>query len=176
MDRSTKEACVGELREIFTGASAALLVDYRGLGANALVTLRKDLDKVSARMKIIKNTLARLAAEGTPFSPLVEHFSDTRALVYSATDPVGQAKVLKAFTKTHQNTKVKIGLLCHKGQSTLLDEAAINELALLPSRDELIAKLLFVMNAPVTQFARTLNEVPASFVRVLAAIAESKQS
>ena len=174
MDRSQKEAQVAEIREIFTTASAGVLVDYRGLEANKLVELRQQLHKSSSSMKVIKNTLARIAAEGTPFALMEQEFVDTRALVYSEEDPVGQAKVLTEFVKDNPKLVIKAGVLADANRSSLLKAEEVEALSKLPSREELIVKLLFLMQAPATQFVRTLNEVPAKFVRALAAIAESK--
>ena len=94
MERSQKEAKVSELRSIFNNMSAGVLVDYRGIEANQVVELRKQLNDASSTMKVLKNSLARIAAEDTPFSELADQFTQTRALVYSDGDPVVQAKVL----------------------------------------------------------------------------------
>ena len=94
MERSQKENLVGELQGIFNSATAAVLIDYRGLAANELVEMRQELHKVHSTMKVLKNTLAKLAVEETPFSGIRDQFVDTRALVYGQEDPVEQAKVL----------------------------------------------------------------------------------
>ncbi len=174
MDRSQKEAQVAEIREIFTSASAGVLVDYRGLEANQLVELRQQLNKSASAMKVIKNTLARIASEGTPFAVMESEFVETRALVYSAEDPVGQAKILTDFVKENPKLIIKAGVLADANRTSLLKAEEVEALAKLPSREELIVKLLFLMQAPATQFVRTLNEVPAKFVRALSAIADSK--
>lgn len=176
MDRSQKETVVGEIREIFSCATAGVLVDYRGLEANKIVELRQQLRNSASTMKVLKNTLARLAAEGTPFAVLQQEFVDTRALVYSETDPVGQAKILTEFAKTNPQLVIKAGVLADPNRTSLLNAGEVEALAKLPSREELIVKILFLMQAPATQFVRTLNEVPAKFVRALAAIAESKSA
>ncbi|MGK5093230.1 50S ribosomal protein L10 [Deltaproteobacteria bacterium TL4] len=173
MDKTAKEALIGELKELFTSASAAILVDYRGLTANDIVELRKKLSESSSKMKVIKNTLAKIASKGTPFEGLNDQLVNTRAIVASQ-DPVGQAKVLTDFAKKKTSLVIQGGILSTQGRTSLLTESEVQALAKLPSRDELLVKFLFLLQAPAAQFVRTLSEVPAKFLRVLSAIAESK--
>ncbi len=175
MDRATKEATVAELKELFNSVASAILVDSNGLTANKVVELRKDLNQSDAKMRIVKNTLAKIALEGTPFEPMKDQFQGTRALIFSYENPVGPAKVVHEFRKENDKLQVQGGLLSTEGKVSILNEAEVEALASLPSKEELIAKLLFLLNAPITQFVRTLNEVPAKFVRTLSAIADSKQ-
>ena len=174
MERSQKEAQVSELRSIFNNMSAGVLVDYRGIEANQVVELRKKLNDASSTMKVIKNSLARIAAEDTPFSELADQFTQTRALVYSDGDPVEQAKVLSAATKEIENLKILAGILVGDSKTSILNTGEVEALSKLPSREELIIKLLFLMYSPATKFVRTLNAVPAKFVCTLAAIRDSK--
>ena len=174
MERSQKEAQVSELRSIFNNMSAGVLVDYRGIEANQVVELRKQLNDASSTMKVLKNSLARIAAEDTPFSELADQFTQTRALVYSDSDPVVQAKVLSEAAKNIDNLKILVGILVGDSKTSILNTSEVGALSKLPSREELIVKLLFLMQAPATQFVRTLNAVPAKFVRTLAAIRDSK--
>ena len=174
MERSQKETQVSELRSIFNNMSAGVLVDYRGIEANQVAELRKQLNDASSTMKVLKNSLARIAAEDTPFSVLTDQFTQTRALVYSDGDPVVQAKVLSDAVKYIDNLKILAGILVGDSKASILNTGEVEALAKLPSREELIMKLLFLMQAPATQFVRTLNAVPAKFVRTLAAIRDSK--
>ena len=174
MERSQKEAQVSELRSIFNNMSAGVLVDYRGIEANQVVELRKQLNDASSTMKVLKNSLARIAAEDTPFSELADQLTQTRALVYSGGDPVVQAKVLSEAAKNIDNLKILVGILVGDSKTSILNTSEVEALSKLPSREELIVKLLFLMQAPATQFVRTLNAVPAKFVRTLAAIRDSK--
>lgn len=174
MERSQKEAQVSELRSIFNNMSAGVLVDYRGIEANQVVELRKQLNDVSSTMKVLKNSLARIAAEDTPFSELTDQFTQTRALVYSDGDPVVQAKVLSEAANNIDNLKILVGILVGDSKTSILNTSEVEALSKLPSREELIVKLLFLMQAPATQFVRTLNAVTAKFVRTLAAIRDSK--
>ena len=174
MERSQKESQVNELRSIFNSMSAGVLVDYRGIEANQVVELRKKLNDASSTMKVIKNSLARIAAENTPIAELADQFTQTRALVYSDGDAVQQAKVLSEAAKSLDKLKILAGILVGDSKTSILNSGEVEALSKLPSRDELIMKLLFLMQAPATQFVRTLNAVPAKFVRTLAAIRDSK--
>ena len=174
MERSQKEAQVSELRSIFNNMSAGVLVDYRGIEANQVVELRKKLNDASSTMKVIKNSLARIAAEDTPFSELADQFTQTRALVYSDGDPVEQAKVLSAATKEIENLKILAGILVGDSKTSILNTGEVEALSKLPSREELIVKMLFLMQAPATQIVCMLKVIPMKFVRTLAAIRDSK--
>ena len=174
MERSQKKAQVSELRSIFNNMSAGILVDYRGIGANQVVELRKQLNDATSKMKVIKNSLARIAAKDTPYSELADQFTQTRALVYSDGDPVVQAKVLSEAAKNIDNLKILVGILVGDSKTSILNTGEVEALSKLPSREELIMKLLFLVQVPVTEFVRILNAVPAKFVRTLAAIRDSK--
>ena len=175
MDRIKKEALVERIKEIFSTSMAAIVIDYKGLEANETVTLRKELQKVPSKIKVVKNTLAKIAVQGTPFEEISNEFVHTRALVFTESDPVGQAKAITEFAKKNEKLKIASGILVTGGKVSMLDAAQLEALAKLPSKEELISKLLFLLNAPITQLVRTIHEVPASFVRTLSAITESKQ-
>ena len=175
MDKATKEALVKEFNEIFSSAVTGVLVDYKGSTVEELTNLRKTLHGKSSRMRVVKNTLAKIAVAGTPFEGLSEYIKETRALVYSTEDPAAPAKIITEEIKKNENLKLVAGVLVSSGKGEVLDENAIKALGNLPSKEELLVKLLFLMNAPATNFVRVLNEVPSSFVRVLQSIADSKQ-
>ena len=174
MDRIQKEAQVKELNSIFNNMTAGVLIDYSGIEANQIVELRKKLNGSSSTMKVIKNSLARIASNDTPFAELADQFTKTRAIVYSDGDPVEQAKVLSEQAANIENLKILAGILVGDGKTSILDSSQVEALSKLPSREELIVKLVFLLQAPATQFNRTLNAVPVKFVRTLAAIRESK--
>ena len=176
MDRPTKEAVVADLKDLFNRVASAVLVDSKGLSANTVVELRKELNQSDSKMRIIKNTLAIIASEGTPFEGMKDQFEGTRALVFSFENPMGPAKIISGFAKSNQALQIKMGLLSSEGKVSLLPPEDVQALANLPSKEELMAKLLFLMNAPVTLFVRTLNEVPAKLVRSLSAIADAKNN
>lgn len=176
MERSTKEAIVAELRELFSSIVSAVLVDPKGLSANKSVELRKELKQTDSKMRIVKNTLAIIALEGTPFEKMKDQFLETRALVFSYENAIGPAKVVSGFAKNNESLQIKMGLLRSEGKISLLNPEEVDALANLPSKDELLAKLLFLFNAPISQFVRTLNEIPAKFVRTLSALADAKNN
>ena len=175
MDRTTKETLVKEYKEVFSSAITGVLVDYKGLNVEELTQLRKTLHEKQSRFRVLKNTLAKIASEGTPFEGLGAHFTETRALVYSNDDVASPAKIVSEAAKKNEKLKLISGILVTGESGELLDQAGIKALGNLPSKEELIAKLLFVLNAPITNFARVLNEVPGKFVRTLKAIADSKE-
>ena len=174
MDRIQKEAQVKELNSIFNKMTVGVLIDYRGIEANQIVELRKKLNDSSSTMKVIKNSLARIASNDSPFAELADQFTKTRAIVYSDGDPVEQAKVLSEQAANIENLKILAGILVGDGKSTILDSSQVEALSKLLSREELIVKLLFLLQSPATQFVRTLNAVPVKFVLTLAAIRDSK--
>ena len=174
MDRIQKEAQVKELNTIFNRMTAGVLIDYSGIEANQIVELRKKLNSSSSTMKVIKNSLARLASNNTPFAELAGQFTKTRAIVYSDGDPVQQAKVLSEQAADIENLKILAGILVGDGKTSILDSGQVEALSKLPSREELIVRLLFLFQAPATKFVRTFNAVPEKFVRTLAAVRDSK--
>jgi len=174
MNRDQKEQSVEELKGLFSSASAGVLVDYQGLSANEFVELRKKLNETQSSMKVLKNTLARIAVKDTPYAELQAQFVRTRAMVFSE-NPVEQAKVLTEYADEHENLTIHAGLLVDSGRISVLNPDQLQALSRLPSKEELLVKLFFLMQASTTQFVRTLNEVPAKFVRTLAAIAQSKE-
>ena len=175
MERSHKEALVAEFQEIFKNSQSAVLVNYQGMTVEELTGIRKSLWEKQAHMRVLKNTLAARAAQGTPFESIADDFVQTRALVYSEADAVAAAKVVTEAAKKSEKLEIISRVLVTSGQGQKLDLSGIKELGDLPSKEELVAKLLYVMNAPLTNFVRTLNEVPASFVRTVQAVADSKK-
>ncbi len=175
MDRATKELLVKEYKELFSSAITGVLVDYKGLNVEQLTELRKTLFDKNSRFRVLKNSLAKIAVAGTPFEELGEQFVETRALVYSEEDVVAPAKIVTDAAKKNEKIKLISGLLVSGDKGEVLDGQGVKALGNLPSKEELITQLLFVMNAPITNFVRVLNEVPSKFVRTLKAVADSKE-
>lgn len=175
MNKAEKEVLIQEFNEIFSKAVTGILVDYKGATVSDLTTLRKTLYEKNTRFRVLKNSLAKRAAMGTPFEEINSSLTETRALVYSEDDPVAAAKALSDIAKGNDKIKLIAGILVTGTKGELMNPSQIKDLANMPSREDLLVKLLYVMNAPITNFVRTLNEVPASFVRVLQAYADSKQ-
>jgi len=175
MDRAVKETLVKEYKELFTSAITGVLVDYKGLDVEELTQLRKRLHEKQSKFRVIKNSLAKIAIAGTPFEGLGEHFTETRALVYSQDDVAAPAKIITDAAKANDKLKLISGVLVSGENGELLDNAGIKALGNLPGKEELLVSLLYVMNAPITNFVRVLNEVPGKFVRTLQAVVDSKE-
>ncbi|MBR0128968.1 MAG: 50S ribosomal protein L10 [Neisseriaceae bacterium] len=155
-----KKAAVAEISNSIANAQTMVIAEYRGISVESMTKLRANARKDSVYLHVLKNTLARRAVEGTSFAVLADQMKGP--LVYAVSeDPVAAAKVLHQFAKTDDKIVIKAG--SYNGD--LLDAAQVAELASIPSRDELLAKLLGIMQAPVSGFARCL-----------AALAEKKQA
>lgn len=164
-----KKAVVVEVSEQVSTAQAIIVAEYRGLQVGEMTELRAQARKSGVYLRVLKNTLVRRAVEGTPFSGLANEM--VGPLVFGiSSDPVSAAKVLSDFAKANDKFIIKAGAMPNQ----VMDVKAVQALASLPSRDELLAKLLGTMQAPVAKFVRTLNEVPTKFVRGLAAVRDQK--
>lgn len=170
MNRQQKAAMVEEVSALVAGAQAIIVAEYRGLDVEAVTRLRKQARSQGVRLRVLKNTLARRAVNDTPFAGLAEKLVGPLMYGFSA-DPVAAAKVMAGFAKDNDKLVVKAGAM----PNAVLDEAGVKALATLPSREELLAKLMATMKAPIGQFVRTLNEVPARLVRTLAAVRDAKE-
>lgn len=165
-----KKAVVAEVGAQVAQAQAIVVAEYRGLEVGNMTELRRQARKSGVYLRVLKNTLVRRAVEGTPFAGLSEHL--TGPLIYGISpDPVATAKVLNEFAKSNDKLVIRVGAM----QNAVISVAEVKALASMPSREELLAKLLGTMQAPIAQFARTLNEVPSRFVRTLAAIRDKRE-
>jgi large subunit ribosomal protein L10 len=164
-----KKAVVADLHARSQSAQAAILADHRGLTVGQMNTLRSRLREQGVFFQVVKNNLARRAFEGTDFEPLSDSLKGPSAVALSE-DPVGAAKVLTEFAKDNEALELKAGVL----QGKAMAPADLEALAKLPSREELITKVAVGLNAPIVKLARSLNEVPASFARALAAVRDQK--
>jgi large subunit ribosomal protein L10 len=165
-----KQAMVAEVAAKLAAAQAVIVAEYRGLDVGRVTQLRAKARKSGLYLRVLKNTLARRAVQGTPFEKLTEKM--VGPLMYGiAADPVAGAKVLSEFARDNEQFVIKAGAM----PNTVMSDKDIKALALLPSRNELLARLLGTMQAPMAKLARTLNEVPGKFVRTLAAYRDAKQ-
>jgi len=169
--KADKESELQLLATMFQGADAAILIDYKGINVPQVTELRRELRKASSSYRVVKNTLAKRALKGTVFESLTAHFEGTTAIAYTASDPVALAKTLTAFMKTTPSLQIKAAVV----QGQAIKAAEVTDLANLPGKPELYAKLLFLLNAPATNLVRVLSAVPRDFVNVLAQ-AEKKRA
>ncbi|MDP1559423.1 MAG: 50S ribosomal protein L10 [Nitrosomonas sp.] len=164
-----KKAIVAEVGAQVAKAQAIILAEYRGLEVGQMTKLRAKTRESGIYFRVLKNTLVRRAVTDTPYAGLAEHM--VGPLAYGiGSDPVAAAKVLHEFARTNDKFVIKIGAMGGK----IMSSNDVAALAVLPSRDELLAKLMATMQAPITRFVQTLNEVPTRFVRVIAAIRDQK--
>ena len=166
-----KKAVVAEVSEQVNAAHAIVLAEYRGLEVGDMTQLRAQARKSGVYLRVLKNTLVRRAVDGTPFSGLANEMVGPLVFGISA-DPVAAAKVLSDFAKANDKFVIKAGAMPNQ----VMDVKGVQSLASMPSREELLAKLLGTMQAPIAKFVRTLNEVPTGFVRGLAAVRDQKQA
>ena len=165
-----KQAMVSEVAAKLVGAQAVIVAEYRGLNVERITQLRSKARKSGLYLRVLKNTLARRAVKGTPFEKLTDQLAGP--LMYGiAQDPVAGAKVLSEFAKEHEQFVIRAGAM----PNTMMSAKDVKALALLPSREELLSKLMGTMQAPVVKLVRTMNEVPGKFVRTLAAYRDAKE-
>ena len=165
-----KKEVVAEVSARLAKAQAVVIAEYRGLPVEQITVLRSQARASGVYLRVLKNSLARRAVQGTPFEKLADQMIGPLAYGISD-DPVAAAKVLHAYAKGNDKLVIKGGAM----PNHVMTAKEVGNLATLPSREELLAKLLGTMQAPVTKFVQTLNEVPSKFVRALAAVRDQKE-
>lgn len=167
-----KKAVVAEVAGVAANAHSAIAAEYIGLTVEDMTALRVKAREENVYLRIVKNTLAKRAFEGTEFECMSEAMVGPLVLAFSQEDPGAAARVISDFVK--ENDKLVVKLVSIGGQ--LLDAGDIKRLASMPTKDQAISMLMSVMNAPVEKLARTLNEVPSKLVRVIAAVRDQKDA
>jgi large subunit ribosomal protein L10 len=165
-----KKEVVAEVSERLTKAQSVILAEYRGLPVEQITVLRSQARASGVYLRVLKNSLARRAVQGTPFEKLADQMYGPLAYGISD-DPVAAAKVLFTYAKGNEKLVIKGGAM----PNYLMNAKEIGNLASLPGRLELLSMVLGTMKAPVTKFVQTLNEVPTKFVRALAAVRDQKE-
>ena len=166
-----KKAVVAEVSEQLAKAQTVVLVEYRGTQVGDMTHLRSKARGAGVYFRVLKNTLVRRAIAGTPFAGLSEKMLGPLAYGISS-DPVAAAKILHEFAKENEHFVIRGGAMAN----LVMTSKDIANLARMPSREQLLAKLAGTMQAPISRLVRTLNEVPGKFVRTLAAIRDQKSA
>ncbi|WP_406848716.1 50S ribosomal protein L10 [Taylorella equigenitalis] len=171
LNRNEKEIVIDEISAQLSEAQSIVVAEYRGIDVASVTVLRKKARESGVYLRVLKNTLVTRAIKETNFQQLEDKL--VGPLIYAISkDPVAAAKVLSSFAKENDKIVLKAGAL----PGSVLDSNGIKQLATMPSREELLSKLMGTMQAPIAKFVRTLNEVPTKFVRGLAAVRDQKEA
>lgn len=167
-----KKAIVADVAEVAANAHSAIAAEYLGLSSTQMTELRAKARNEGVYLRVIKNTLARRALEGTDFECMTESLVGPLVLAFSIEDPGAAARLINDFAKENENLVVKLVSIGGK----LLEAGEIDRLAKMPTKEQAISMIMAVMKAPVEKFVRTLAEPHAKLVRTVAAVRDQKQA
>ena len=170
MDLLEKKKIVENLQDRFSKSAIVIITDYKGLDVATINELRGKLKEENIEYQVVKNTLLTRASVETDVDLIKEHFKGPSAVALSYDDPVAPAKIIMDFAKDHEALEVKVGVMNGK----TLDAGQIKALSMLPSREELLAKFLSVLNGVPTSLVRTLSEIPKKMIYVVLAVKDQK--
>lgn len=165
------EVTIDSLKQSFSGAAATFLVHYQGCTCEEMTKLRRNLKPAGASLAVVKNTLAKRAVAGTAAEGLAEYLSGPTAIVWSKEDPIAPAKIISDFAKSQEKFVIRAGYV----EGGVIGEAQVKVLASMPSKEQIFAKLLALINTPATRLLQTINAPAATLVRLLAAVRDKKQ-
>lgn len=167
-----KQGVVSEVTEVAKRAHSVIAAEYQGLTVGEMTQLRIKARESNVHLRVVKNSLARRAFEGTDYGCMCDVLQGQMVYAFSMEDPGGAARVLKDYADTNKNLVVR--LIAFGGE--LLDPSEIKRLASLPTYDQAISLLMAVMKAPVEKLVRTMNDVPGRLTRTIAAVRDQKQA
>jgi len=171
MQKHEKEANVEVLAKQLEGKGVILLSDFTGMDVAAATEIRRQFREASVEFRVVKNTLAKLAAEKAGMEVLGSHLTGPNALVMAESDPAAAAKILAEFEKKNKTPQIRMGII----DSNVVTAGQIREIATLPGREVLLGQIAAGIQAPVSAFARTLGEILRTFVSTLDEIRKTKE-
>jgi large subunit ribosomal protein L10 len=173
VNRSEKQEVITHLRERFQGSSSAICVDFRGVNVEKITQFRRELQQVSGEYQVVKNTLAKRAIEDTPFQELNQFLMGPTGIVFCPDEAAEPAKVVSKFVdETNGMFQIKGGVV----EGAVFDANGIQKVAMLPSRQELLAQLVASLQSPISGLLGTLQGIMREFVYTLQAFADKKSS
>lgn len=174
LTRAEKEAVVAEVSEVASKAHSAIAAEYKGLTVGQMTQLRNQAREGGVYVRVVKNTLAKIALKDTDYACLDSTLEGPLLLAFSMDDPGGAARLVQSFLKEKENENLVVKSIALA--DTLMGPESLKQMADLPTYDQAIAILMATMRAPLDKFARTLNEVPGKFVRTVAAVRDQKEA